>query len=158
MKGMCEEVLRELGVNDPMLAIAQELEKVALEDEYFKKRKLYPNVDYYSGIMLRAIGIPTSMFTVMFAMSRTVGWISQWNEMISEGQMRIGRPRQLYCGQEQRAFTRKHLDSVHIEPPERPALHRSETQGRNIKNFSDEQAAITRQSSLKITVPPVSTR
>merc|ERR1719183_1304517 len=106
MKGMCEEVLRELGVNDPMLAIAQELEKVALEDEYFKKRKLYPNVDYYSGIMLRAIGIPTSMFTVMFAMSRTVGWVSQWNEMVSEGQMRIGRPRQMYVGEQQKDYKR----------------------------------------------------
>merc|ERR1719183_2574445 len=104
MKGMCEEVLRELGVNDPMLQIAQELEKVALEDEYFKKRKLYPNVDYYSGIMLRAIGIPTSMFTVMFAMSRTVGWVSQWHEMVNEQQMRIGRPRQMYVGEEMKEY------------------------------------------------------
>merc|ERR1712241_476953 len=81
-----------------------ELERVALEDEYFTKRKLYPNVDYYSGIMLHAIGIPTSMFTVMFAMSRTVGWVTQWNEMISEGQMRIGRPRQLYTGVSEREY------------------------------------------------------
>merc|ERR1712228_19183 len=89
---------------DPLLAIAQELERVALSDEYFIKRKLYPNVDYYSGLMLRAIGIPTPMFTVMFAMSRTVGWVSQWNEMISEGQMRIGRPRQLYVGHGKRSY------------------------------------------------------
>ncbi|CAE7940695.1 gltA, partial [Symbiodinium necroappetens] len=98
MKTLVAEVLKELGVEDPLLGIAQELEKVALSDSYFIDRKLYPNVDYYSGIMLRAIGIPTSMFTVMFAMSRTVGWVSQWNEMVSEKQMRIGRPRQLYVG------------------------------------------------------------
>merc|ERR1712050_215154 len=108
MKKYVDEVLRELGVQDPLLAVAQELEKIALSDEYFIKRKLYPNVDYYSGIVLRAIGIPTSMFTVMFAMARTVGWVSQWNEMVSEGQMRIGRPRQLYVGVEQRSFTREH--------------------------------------------------
>merc|ERR1712187_343930 len=96
----------ELGVEDPLLRIAQELEKVALSDSYFIDRKLYPNVDYYSGIMLRAIGIPTSMFTVMFAMARTVGWVSHWNEMMAEGQLRIGRPRQLYVGVEQREYTR----------------------------------------------------
>merc|ERR1711879_492712 len=77
---------------------------MGLEDEYFTKRKLYPNVDFYSGIVLRAIGIPTSMFTVMFAMSRTVGWVTQWNEMVSEGQMRIGRPRQLYVGKQQKSY------------------------------------------------------
>merc|ERR1740121_3024327 len=115
MRKLCQDVLDELGVTDPLLAIAKELETVATSDEYFIKRKLYPNVDYYSGIMLRAIGIPTSMFTVMFAMSRTVGWISQWNEMISEGQMRIGRPRQLYCGKEQRAFTRENAETAQFE-------------------------------------------
>merc|ERR1712187_756686 len=109
-KGYVDEVLKDLGVHDPLLEVAQELERVALQDEYFVKRKLYPNVDYYSGIVLRAIGIPTSMFTVMFAMSRTVGWISQWNEMISEGQMRIGRPRQLYVGPAQRQFMPKSID------------------------------------------------
>mmetsp|Transcript_41633 Transcript_41633/g.117766 ORF Transcript_41633/g.117766 Transcript_41633/m.117766 type:complete len:153 (+) Transcript_41633:2-460(+) len=81
-----------------------ELERIALQDEYFTKRKLYPNVDFYTGIMLRAIGIPTSMFTVMFAMSRTVGWVSHWREMVSEGQMRIGRPRQIYGGIAERSF------------------------------------------------------
>merc|ERR1719168_261035 len=86
------------------MALSMILEKVATSDEYFIKRKLYPNVDYYSGIMLRAIGIPTSMFTVMFAMSRTVGWVSQWNEMISEGQLRIGRHRQLYVGVDKRSY------------------------------------------------------
>merc|ERR1712048_1212043 len=111
----CEEVLKELKVHDPMLQIAKELEKVAMGDEYFVKRKLYPNVDYYSGIVLRAIGIPTDMFTVMFAMSRTVGWVSQWNEMVSEGQMRIGRPRQLYVGVAQREYTG-------CEPPQRKPL------------------------------------
>merc|ERR1712187_7920 len=94
----------ELGITDPLLAIAKELEQIALSDEYFLKRKLYPNVDYYSGILLRAIGIPTSMFTVMFAMSRTVGWMAQWNEMISEGQMRIARPRQVYVGEKRRSY------------------------------------------------------
>merc|ERR1719394_2314102 len=104
MRKLCQDVLDELGVTDPLLAIAKELETVATSDEYFIKRKLYPNVDYYSGIVLRAIGIPTSMFTVMFAMSRTVGWVTQWNEMVSEGQMRIGRPRQLYVGKAQRSY------------------------------------------------------
>eukprot|EP00405_Crypthecodinium_cohnii_P013212 CAMPEP_0206444310 /NCGR_PEP_ID=MMETSP0324_2-20121206/14842_1 /ASSEMBLY_ACC=CAM_ASM_000836 /TAXON_ID=2866 /ORGANISM="Crypthecodinium cohnii, Strain Seligo" /LENGTH=495 /DNA_ID=CAMNT_0053912321 /DNA_START=127 /DNA_END=1614 /DNA_ORIENTATION=- len=104
MKKLVGEVLKELGVSDPLLAVATELERVALGDEYFIKRKLYPNVDYYSGIMLRAIGIPTSMFTVMFAMSRTVGWVCHWKEMLSEHQLRIGRPRQIYTGTLQRTY------------------------------------------------------
>merc|ERR1719502_2120130 len=104
MKKLCAEVLEALAVNDPHLEVAMELERIALEDEYFIKRKLYPNVDYYSGILLRAIGIPTSMFTVMFAMSRTVGWMAQWNEMVNEGQMRITRPRQIYVGSKQRDY------------------------------------------------------
>merc|ERR1719157_459473 len=90
MKTLVEDVLGALGIVDPHLELAMELERIALSDPYFVERKLYPNVDYYSGILLRAIGIPTSMFTVMFAMSRVVGWISQWNEMISESQLRIG--------------------------------------------------------------------
>merc|ERR1719214_519188 len=101
MKGLVDEVLKELKIVDPLLEVAHALEEAALNDEYFVKRKLYPNVDYYSGILLRAIGIPTSMFTVMFAMARTVGWMSQWNEMVTEGQMRITRPRQIYVGAEQ---------------------------------------------------------
>merc|ERR1712217_562119 len=104
MKELVDKCLAEMGINDPLLAVAQALEEIALSDEYFVKRKLYPNVDYYSGILLRAIGIPTSMFTVMFAMARTVGWMSQWNEMITEGQMRITRPRQLYVGPAQREY------------------------------------------------------
>merc|ERR1719149_238061 len=104
MKKLVVEVLEGLNAKDPLLPVAMELEKVALTDDYFVKRKLYPNVDYYSGIMLRAIGIPTSMFTVMFAMSRTVGWISQWNEMVTEKQMRITRPRQIYAGEKQRDY------------------------------------------------------
>jgi len=104
MGKLVKDVLEGLGVVDPLLGVAQKLEKVALEDEYFIKRKLYPNVDYYSGIMLRAIGIPTSMFTVMFAMARTVGWVSHWLEMVTEGQMRITRPRQLYVGPTQREY------------------------------------------------------
>jgi citrate synthase len=106
MKQTCDEVLAELGiVDDPMLDIAKELERIALEDEYFVSRKLYPNVDFYSGIILKAIGIPTSMFTVIFALSRTIGWISHWNEFHSSPN-KIGRPRQLYTGAEKRKHPR----------------------------------------------------
>ena len=101
MKETCDEVLSALGINDPQLALAMELERIALSDEYFIKRNLYPNVDFYSGIILKAIGIPTEMFTVMFALARTVGWISHWLEMHS-GPYKIGRPRQLYTGEVQR--------------------------------------------------------
>merc|ERR1740121_2590820 len=139
MKGMVQEVLSELGVKDHLLDIAQELEKAAVSDEYFVKRKLYPNVDYYSGIMLRALGIPTSMFTVMFAMSRTVGWVSQWNEMIGEGQLRIGRPRQLYCGQEKREFNREQAKSIGVETEARSRTASQATSKH--KDFSTEQAA-----------------
>jgi len=105
MKEAADEVLAELGIeNDPLLAIAKRLEEIALEDEYFISKKLYPNVDFYSGIILKAIGIPTSMFTVIFAVGRTVGWIAHWHEMIS-GSYRIGRPRQLYTGHAQRDYT-----------------------------------------------------
>ena len=104
MKVSCDEVLKELGLeNDPLLKIAKELEKIALEDEYFVERKLYPNVDFYSGIILKAIGIPTNMFTVIFALSRTIGWISHWNEFHSSPN-RIGRPRQLYTGPTKRDY------------------------------------------------------
>jgi citrate synthase len=97
-------VLDALGVHDePLLEIALQLEKIALEDDYFIEKKLYPNVDFYSGIILKAMGIPTSMFTVIFAVGRTVGWIAHWNEMIS-GSYRIGRPRQLYTGYAQRDY------------------------------------------------------
>jgi citrate synthase len=107
MRETAHEVLKELGLeNDPLLKIAQRLEKIALEDDYFVERKLYPNVDFYSGIILKAIGIPTSMFTVIFAMSRTIGWFSHWNEMVS-GNYRIGRPRQLYTGSEKRDYPTK---------------------------------------------------
>ena len=99
MQETCREVLATLGhQNDPLLKLAMELERIALEDDYFVSRKLYPNVDYYSGIVQRALGIPTSMFTCIFAMARTVGWIAQWNEMISEPDQKIGRPRQLFTG------------------------------------------------------------
>lgn len=107
MKETAEEVLNELGfTNDPLLAIARELERIALEDPYFIKRKLYPNVDFYSGLILKAIGIPTNMFTVIFAMSRTIGWVAHWNEMIG-GPYRIGRPRQLYTGPKMREFPKR---------------------------------------------------
>ncbi|HJO87331.1 MAG TPA: citrate synthase, partial [Rhodospirillales bacterium] len=99
MQQSCHEVLGELGItNEPLLDLAMELERIALEDDYFVERKLYPNVDFYSGIIFKAIGIPVSMFTVLFAVARTVGWISQWNEMIEDPTQKIGRPRQLYLG------------------------------------------------------------
>jgi citrate synthase len=104
MKETADEVLHELGIdNDPLLAIAKRLEQIALEDEYFIEKKLYPNVDFYSGIILKAMGIPTSMFTVIFALGRTPGWIAHWNEMISNP-YKIGRPRQLYTGPDKRDF------------------------------------------------------
>ena len=100
MRETCHEVLEELGLHDdPLFKLAMELEKIALEDEYFVSRKLYPNVDFYSGIVQRALGIPTSMFTCIFAMARTVGWIAQWNEMIADPEQKIGRPRQLFIGE-----------------------------------------------------------
>jgi citrate synthase len=104
MRATCYEVLEELGVKDPLLDLAMELEKIALEDEYFVERKLYPNVDFYSGIILKAMGFPTSMFTVLFAVARTVGWIAQWTEMIGDPHQKIGRPRQLFTGHTQRGF------------------------------------------------------
>lgn len=101
----CQEVLKELGmINDPLLKIAVELERIALEDDYFVSRKLYPNVDFYSGIIYRAMGIPSKMFTVLFAVARTVGWIAQWKEMMEDPKTKIGRPRQLFTGHEPRAF------------------------------------------------------
>jgi citrate synthase len=108
MQQMCHKVLKETGhANDPLLPIALELEKIALSDPYFIDRKLYPNVDFYSGITLKAMGFPTSMFTVLFAVARTVGWISQWSEMIQDPQQKIGRPRQLYSG----ATSRDYVDT-----------------------------------------------
>jgi citrate synthase len=101
----CHDVLAELGIKgDPLLDLAMELEKIALNDKYFVDRKLYPNVDFYSGIILKAMGFPTSMFTALFAVSRTVGWISQWAEMIEDPEQRIGRPRQIYTGPTQRDY------------------------------------------------------
>lgn len=104
MRESAHEVLQELNINDPLLDVAMELERIALEDPYFVEKKLYPNVDFYSGIILKAIGIPTNMFTVIFALSRTVGWISHWHEMMSESNQKIGRPRQLYTGEALREF------------------------------------------------------
>jgi citrate synthase len=105
MQKTCHEVLEEIGdANDPLLQVARELEHIALNDEYFIDRKLYPNIDFYSGITLRALGFPTSMFTVIFALARTVGWIAQWSEMIQDPSQKIGRPRQLYTGAERRDY------------------------------------------------------
>jgi citrate synthase len=104
MQQTTHEVLKELGVNDPLLDVAVELERIALSDEYFIEKKLYPNIDFYSGITLRAMGFPVSMFTVLFAVARTVGWIAQWKEMIEDPGQRIGRPRQLYTGEAKRDY------------------------------------------------------
>jgi len=104
LKTMADDVLAELGVNDPLLDIAKSLEEVALHDEFFVSRKLYPNVDFYSGIIYRAMGIPTNMFTVMFALGRLPGWIAHWQEMLSDPTSRINRPRQIYTGPTQQAF------------------------------------------------------
>jgi citrate synthase len=105
MRETCHSVLKELGIKDePLLDLAMELERIALEDEYFIERKLYPNVDFYSGIIFQALGIPTTMFTVLFAVARTVGWIAQWNEMVEDPNQKIGRPRQLYTGPDRRDY------------------------------------------------------
>ncbi len=105
MQQTCKEVLEIVGIkNDPLLQVAMELERIALEDEYFIEKKLYPNIDFYSGITLKALGFPTSMFTVLFAIARTVGWIAQWKEMIGDPEQKIGRPRQLYIGETVRNY------------------------------------------------------
>ena len=105
MRQTCHEVLNELGLEDPLLPIAMELERIALEDEYFIEKRLYPNVDFYSGIILKAIGFPTQMFTLMFAIARSVGWVAHWKEMFhTKGAQKIGRPRQQYTGHTERHF------------------------------------------------------
>ncbi len=105
MQKTCHDVLQELGIkDDPLLDVAMELEKIALSDPYFVEKKLYPNIDFYSGITLKAMGFPTTMFTVLFALARTVGWVAQWNEMIEDPSQRIGRPRQLYVGSPERDY------------------------------------------------------
>ncbi len=109
MEKICHEVLNDLKIKDePLLDIAVELERIALEDDYFIEKKLYPNVDFYSGIIFKALGIPTSLFTVLFAVARTVGWVAQWNEMIEDPSQKIGRPRQLYIGETARKFIPLH--------------------------------------------------
>jgi citrate synthase len=104
MQATCNEVLQNLNHRDPLLDVARELERIALSDDYFIEKKLYPNVDFYSGIVLRALGFPTSMFTVLFSVARTVGWIAQWNEMVEDPEQKIGRPRQLYVGAKERNY------------------------------------------------------
>jgi citrate synthase len=105
MQIQAHAVLDELGLHDdPLLKVAIELERIALQDEYFIEKKLYPNIDFYSGITLKAMGFPTSMFTVLFAVARAVGWIAQWKEMIEDPTQRIGRPRQLYTGATRRDY------------------------------------------------------
>ena len=105
LQATAHQVLAELGIeNDPLLDVARELERIALEDEYFIEKKLYPNVDFYSGIILKAMGFPTEMFTVLFALARTVGWVAQWGEMIEDPTQKIGRPRQLYTGATAREY------------------------------------------------------
>ncbi|MFL6783981.1 MAG: citrate synthase [Sphingomicrobium sp.] len=104
LQASAEEVLKELKISDPVLDVARELERIALHDDYFIEKKLYPNVDFYSGVILNAIGFPTDMFTALFALARTVGWVAQWNEMIADPDQKIGRPRQLYTGAVQRDY------------------------------------------------------
>ena len=116
IRKMCHEVLDKLGDDrDPFFELALRLEEMALKDDYFVERKLYPNVDFYSGLIYKALGIPTNMFTVMFAIARTVGWVAQWMEMIAEPDQKIGRPRQLYTGPACRDYIpiRKRKQSVH---------------------------------------------
>ena len=100
----CHDLLDEMKLNQPLFDIAMELERIALEDDYFIERKLYPNVDFYSGLIYQALNIPTAMFTVMFALARSAGWIAQWIELMRDPEFRIGRPRQLYIGAEQRDY------------------------------------------------------
>ena len=108
MQQTCHEVLAELGIkDDPLLEVALELEKIALSDDYFVEKQLYPNIDFYSGITLKAMGFPTTMFTALFALARTVGWVAQWNEMIEDPSQRIGRPRQLYTGYAERVYKKR---------------------------------------------------
>jgi citrate synthase len=105
LRKACHQVLKELNITDnPMLEIALKLEEIALTDDYFIERKLYPNVDFYSGIIYKAMGIPSSMFTVMFAIARVSGWVAQWKEMVEDPSQKIGRPRQLYTGSKQRKY------------------------------------------------------
>ena len=105
MKEICKEVLEVTGVkNDPIFEVAQELERIALQDDYFIEKKLFPNIDFWSGIALKALGFPPSMFTVLFALGRTAGWIAQWKEMIADPEQKIGRPRQLYIGEKTREY------------------------------------------------------
>jgi citrate synthase len=104
MQATAAEVLKELGVTDPVFDVARELEQIALSDDYFIEKKLYPNVDFYSGVVLSAIGFPTSMFTALFALARTVGWVAQRNEKLSDPEKNLGRPRQLYTGPVQRDY------------------------------------------------------
>jgi citrate synthase len=118
LKESADEVLAELGKDDPLLEIAKRLEEVALEDSFFVERKLYPNVDFYSGIIYQAMGIPTGMFTVMFALGRLPGWIAQWKEMMEDPHVRISRPRQIYMGETERSFVP--LELREVEGKERP--------------------------------------
>ena len=104
VKEAADEVLSSLGVTDPLLDLAKELEEIALNDDYFKERRLYPNVDFYTGVIYKAMGFPTRMFTVLFAIGRLPGWIAQWHEMINDPETRIGRPRQVYTGPRERAY------------------------------------------------------
>jgi len=145
MRELCKEVFDGLEYYDPQLAIAQELEKIALSDEYFKKRNLYPNVDFYSGLILRAIGIPTSMFTVMFALGRSLGWITHWMEMVGSGQMRIGRPRQLYQGVVERTVPAP--APLPTAMPSSRDISRPTTADEPARKVSSATAGITRRMS-----------
>jgi len=164
MKTFVKQVLDELHVDDPRLDLAMELERQASQDEYFLARKLYPNVDFFSGIMLHAMGIPTSMFTAMFAMSRVVGWTAQWTEMVSEGQMRIGRPRQLYVGSVQRTYEPPTREAPLVQRKTRrdssmAAFEYSEEKAQKETTKRNELGHLARvNSSFRVSVPHVGTR
>merc|ERR1711971_144706 len=142
MQKICHELLAELKIdNEPLLDLALELEQIALNDEYFKKRRLFPNVDFYSGIVLRAIGIPRSMYTVLFAVGRTIGWISHWKEMIEDPKQRIGRPRQLYLGHAHR----KYVDVEYRE--DQHAILKASGQA---KKMNDETPKVKKRASFSL--------
>eukprot|EP01083_Nonionella_stella_P197407 725790_1 len=144
MQKICHELLDELKIeNEPLLDLAMELEQIALQDEYFKKRKLFPNVDFYSGIVLKALGIPRSMYTVLFAVGRTIGWISHWKEMIEDPKQRIGRPRQLYLGK----GPRKYVDIKHR--PDQHAKLKQKMNGDKIKTKEEQLPAIDETKIIK---------
>ena len=164
LKKMCDEVLAHLGVKDPLLDIAKSMEEVALKDDYFVSKKLYPNVDFYSGIIYRAIGIPTNMFTVMFALGRLPGWIAHWKEMVEDKDTKIGRPRQIYTGEKRPQVRPDRPALAGASSSARPSARRQrqvESSARRLHSASERavdrpacSAAAERQHVLAVLRPP----